>query len=364
MGPETRPSNLGLMQALTEKPYAFSFYQVVHLLQRYTGGARLGTDAPASEEMLRLHPIVSLSFPAADVLEIKVGEGAGSPRRRYEISTSFLGLCSSDSPLPTYYTEDLLWKETDQQAIINFLGIFHHRALSLLYRSWEKYRYSILFRRSGEDEFSERIFALLGLGSPTLVRSVGLPSVRLLRYAGVFTHKPHCASALAGILRDYFALPGFGVEQCVERWVLVHPAQQNRLGRKNCSLGRDMILGERVRDHRGKFRISLGPLRLADYLRFLPVSEDYAALVNLTRLFVTDRLDFDIKVKLKADEAPPLHLSSRSPLRLGWTTVMPGARQDPAVIHRQPAVQQPRSVYSWPGPAAAPSAGQENRGQK
>ncbi|HYK89587.1 MAG TPA: type VI secretion system baseplate subunit TssG [Acidobacteriota bacterium] len=364
MGSETRASNLGLMQALTEKPYAFSFFQVVQLLQRYTGGARIGTAGPASDESLRLRPAVSLSFPAADILEIRKQDTPDRSRRRYHISTSFLGLCSSDSPLPTYYTEDLLWKETDQQAVINFLGIFHHRALSLLYRAWEKYRYGILFRHRGDDEYSQRIFALIGLGTDIMVRSSGIPSVRLLRYAGIYTHRPHCASTLAGMLRDYFALPGIGVEQCVERWVHIHPAQQNRLGGRNCTLGRDLNIGERVRDRRGKFRITMEPLRLVDFMRFLPVSEDYAAMVNLIRLYTTDRLDFDLQVKLKADEAPPLRLSSRSPLRLGWTTLMPGAQRDPTVVHRQPAVQSPQVAYSWAAPAAASSAGQENRGQK
>jgi type VI secretion system protein ImpH len=347
---------------LTEKPHAFSFFQVIQLLQRYAGGARIGSAAPASEESIRLRPAISLSFPAADVLEIIARDEAD--RKGFQVTTSFLGLYSSDSPLPTFYTEDVLWKETDQRAVADFLGIFHHRALSLLYRTWEKYRYGILYRVQGEDEVSQRLFALIGMGAAALIRSAGLPQVRLLRFAGLFTQKPHSAHTLAGILKDYFALPGIDVEQCVERWVPVHPAQQNRLGAKNCTLGRDLCIGERVRDRRGKFRVRVGPVGLSEFTRFLPVSEDYAAMVNLVRLYATDRLDFDLRAGLKSAEVPPLRLSSRSPLRLGWTTCLPGARPDLWVTHRQPAAQSPQTLYSWPGPEMPAAAGRENRGQQ
>jgi type VI secretion system protein ImpH len=348
------------MQALLEKPHAFSFFQAVQLLQRYSGGAPVGGPGPATDEALRIRPAVSLSFPSADLIAIEVEKAVGQIRPRYRITTSFLGLYSSDSPLPTFYTEDLLWKETDQQAVRDFLDIFHHRALSLLYRAWEKYRYTTQFRHNGADEFSRRVFSLVGLGTPSLVDSTGFPAVRLLRYAGTVTQKPHSAAALSGVLRDSFALSSIGVVQCRERWVRIDPAQQNRLGTGNCTLGLDLTAGERVRDRSGKFRIEVGPVGLQDYLRFLPVEKDHAAMVNLVRFLTTDRLDFDIEVKLHPEEAPPLCLSSTSPLRLGWTTWLPRPRGDTSVVYRQPVTQLPHVTFPWPGTAAPGPA--ENRG--
>ncbi len=351
MGTESRSSNPGLIKALQDKPHAFAFFQAVQLLQRYLGGARLGGPGPAADELLRLKPAVSLSFPASDLAGIEPEKSAISGQQRFSIRTNFLGLFSSDSPLPTFFTEDLLWKENNQAAVRDFLDIFHHRALSLFYRAWEKYRYAVQFRHMGADEFSGRVFSLLGLGTSFLVGSTGLPSVRLLRYAGLVTRKPHSASALEGILRDYFGLPGIAVKQCVERRVRIEPQQQNRLGTQNCSLGRDFSLGGEVRDMSGKFRIATGSLGLIDYLRFLPVAADYAAMVNLTRYFATDRLDFDIQVKLRAEETPPLRLSTKSPQRLGWTSCLPNPRQDPLIVLRQPVIQTPHIVFPWPGHA-------------
>jgi type VI secretion system protein ImpH len=363
MGSETRISNPGLMQALQEKSYSFSFFQAVQLLQRYAGGARIGSEGPAAEEALRLRPTGSMSFPAADIQAIEIEKNAASPRLRYRITTSFLGLYSSDSPLPTFYTEDLIWKEDNQEAVRNFIDIFHHRALSLLYRAWEKYRYPAQFRREGKDAFSRRIFSLIGLGTSPLISSTGIPSIRLMRYAGLITQKPHSAAALTGILKDYFALPRVEIDQCVERWTPIDPSQQNRLGTRNCALGRDLSIGERVRDHGSKFRIVLGPLGLRDFMRFTPDSQDYAVMVNITRYYVTDRLDFDIRVKLRAEETPPLCLSSKAPQRLGWTSCLPHPRRDPAVVHRQPKTQIPQFTFPWPEPASGRPDTKGNGGQ-
>ena len=157
-----------------------------------------------------------------------------------------------------------------------------------------------------------------------LAESAGVPAVRLLRYAGLITQRPRSAASIAGVLRDYFGLQHLEIEQCRERWVTIDEAQQNRIGGRNCTLGRDLIVGGRVRDRSGKFRITVGPVPLRTFQRFTPVGEDYAAMVNLTRLLVGDRLDFDIEVKVAAEEIPPLQLARVSTKQLGWTSWLPG----------------------------------------
>ncbi len=352
MATEARTSNLGLMQQLLEKPYEFSFFQAVQLLQRYTAGVPLGREGPPDQETIRIRPATSMTFPSSDVEAIE-RQSDRSGAEKFRITTSFLGLHSSDSPLPTFYTEDLLWKENDQAAVRDFLDIFHHRAFSLLFRTWEKYRYDVQFRHRGSDPFSQRVYSLVGLGTVGLAESAGIPAVRLLRYAGLITQRPHSAASIAGVLRDYLGLPHLDIEQCMERWVRIEEPQQNRLGGRNCTLGSDLIAGGRVRDRRGKFRIRTGPVPLAVFERLTPVGEDYAALINLTRLLVGDRLDFDIEVKVEPGDVPPLRLTSSSPLRLGWTSWLPGTPGNTAVVFRQPHTQMPQTQFPWPESAGA-----------
>jgi type VI secretion system protein ImpH len=351
------------MRALLETPHAFSFFQVLRLLQSHAGGPKLGHQGPASEEAVRIRPTVSLAFPAADVQSIELLTPPGGARR-FRVTTAFMGLYSSDSPLPTFYVEDQFWKESDQAAVRAFVDMFHHRALSLLYRTWEKYRYAIQFERGGEDLFSNRMYCLIGLGTEALRRTPGVPSVRLLRYAGLITQRPHSAASIAGILQDYLDVPGVQIEQCVERWIDVDPAQQNRLGARNATLGRDLVIGSRVRDRAGKFRTTIGPVSLKSFEELLPVSAGYAAMVNLTRFLATDRLDFDVELRLRGSEVPRLRLSTGAPQRLGWTSwVDPTPGVDQSIRLRQPRQQVPQSLFPWPEPSspAPPAADQDSR---
>lgn len=114
------------------------------------------------------------------------------------MTTTFLGLYGTTSPLPPFYTEDLIAQEEGEEVVRSFLDLFHHRLLSLFYRSWVKYRYHIQFEPSGEDPFSQRMLAFLGLGAKEVAEKTGLPVSRLLRYAGLFSQRPRSASALEG----------------------------------------------------------------------------------------------------------------------------------------------------------------------
>jgi type VI secretion system protein ImpH len=156
----------------------------------------LGRQGPAGKEAIRLRPDVSLAFPTQDVKALEFMETPDAGDAAFPDYDAFLGLYGSDSPLPTFYTEDLLWKETNQKAVLDFLDLFHHRVLSLLYRAWEKYRYTIQFQRGGRDDVSRRMFCLIGLGSDELTERTGFPAVRLLRYAGLIIQGPHSASSL------------------------------------------------------------------------------------------------------------------------------------------------------------------------
>ncbi|VEA03390.1 type VI secretion protein [Salmonella enterica subsp. enterica serovar Sanjuan] len=46
--------------------------------------------------------------------------------------------------------------------------MFSHRWTQFVYHAWRKYRYYICFRNGGTDSFSQRMYALVGLGSQSL----------------------------------------------------------------------------------------------------------------------------------------------------------------------------------------------------
>jgi type VI secretion system protein ImpH len=305
---------------LLESGRYYAFFQAVRLLERlHPDAAPVGEQGPVEEEAMRFRAHATLCFPISDIQKVE-RKAREDENPRYDLEVNFLGLYGPASPLPAFYTEDIISAERDDTSVREFLDLFHHRLVGLFYRTWKKYRYYIQYREAASDVFSSRMFCLIGLGDARLRESTHVEWARLLTYAGMLAMRSRSASLVTRVLSHYFRGLAVGVEQCVERWVTIEPRQRNRLGLANVSLGRDMNLGERVRDRSGKFRLVLGPLDFPTFQSHLPPGEHHRTLRELVRFILKDQLDFDVKLVLRQPEIPDLTLAADSPCRLGWST--------------------------------------------
>jgi type VI secretion system protein ImpH len=247
------------------------------------------------------------------------------------VTTTFLGLYGPSSPLPSFYTEDLLHREAEDSLIRGFLDLFNHRMISLFYRAWEKYRYPIQFQPMGTDRISRLLVGLLGFDPDLAPQDLAVPPVRMLAYAGLIAPMVRSASGLRGILADHF--PGVPVEidQCTGEYLQIPEDQQCRLGQGSCSLGKDLVLGARIFDSASAFRIRLGPMDWDAYSGFLPGGGDRNRLRDLVGVFNSDRLDYEVEVRIRRQDLPEARLSSDR-ARLGWSTWLAGCPdRDPFV---------------------------------
>jgi type VI secretion system protein ImpH len=73
-------------------------------------------------------------------------------------------------------------------------------------------------------------------------------------------------------------------------------------------LGSSALIGQRVRDVSGKFRVVMGPLGLERFRALLPNGVQSGLMDYLVRLYATDYLDYDIELLLKTSEVPPMTL--------------------------------------------------------
>ncbi len=356
MEPEDRTAGSGLIERIQKEPHQFSFFQLVHLLQRSgSGGVPVGHTGPPSGELLRFRPVASLAFPDGDVAAVeRVTDEEG--RERFIVETTFLGLYGTTSPLPNYYSEELIQNPERDELLRGFLDLFHHRLLSLFYRCWEKYRYYVQFRQDTADEYSRRLLCLIGLGLPGLSEAEPIPRVRLLRYLGFLARRSCSAAELRAAISDYFDRIPTRISPWALRWVNVPQEARNQVGMRNCRLGEDLHLGESVRDRSAKFRITLGPLGLERYLLFLPDAEEFQALDGLVRLLVIDQLLFEVEVILRREEIPDLRLAEGSRgARLGQTTWLGTPARDPRIVFQPLRASQRRATFGGrkaPGLAA------------
>jgi type VI secretion system protein ImpH len=294
----------------------WAFFQLVRRITRArTDAVAPGGPGPAALENVRFRPAASLGFPATDVDQVEALEGEP---KRYRVTVNFMGLYGPASPLPNHFTEEILWAGAEGAAVRDFLDVFHHRIISLLYRAWEKYRYPEQFMAATPDPVTRRMLALLGLGTPGMGRAAGLDLPPLLRTAGALSSRRRSAIGLERFIASHLEGVEVRVEPCIRRRVRIAAHERIRLGRSRSRLGVETCLGELVSDRGGAFRIHLGPLGLARYRSLLPGSADLARLVRLTRLYARSPLGFDVRLRLRAREVPALKLDPAAGLGLGY----------------------------------------------
>lgn len=315
-GPDRR-SPAYLKQTLLKKGYEFSFFQVMRLLRRLDENNIDGGSVSAKPPDIRVVPNLSLSFPASDVEKIESIESEDSIH--YRVTANFLGLYGSSSPLPTFYTEDLMDEAADDSsASRDFIDILNQQFYQLLFGGWQKYRQFLQVTEEKNPQCIERLFCLEGFGETTY-RKTHPDTYQLLRYIGLFSQFPRSASGLQTLLEDAIQLP-IKFIPCIARKVKIPEDQRLHLGISGGILGHNSIIGEKIDDRMGKFRLRIGPLTADDYRGFFPGSDTYNKLVTLTDLYLQDPLDYDLEIYMYEKQAQTTCLGGSQWSKLGMDT--------------------------------------------
>jgi type VI secretion system protein ImpH len=318
------------LTALSSIIREYSLFQAVLQVIRRLRDAHPMLDDDALYDQLEFQANPGLGFPGHDIERVAFFVEHGQLRAR--LCLNVLGLCGAGSPLPAFYGEQAVVDGAGGQATRDFLDLFHHRLQRLMLPIWRKYRYRACFQAGARDVFSEQMFALIGLKGQHLRASAQLNCKRLLPYLGLLSLRVHSAALIETVLRYYFKHTRLFVEQWVERSVVIAVPQQNRLGATNSVLGYDQVLGCRVTDRSGKFRVHVQGLGWQRFHEFLPTGADYPLLCALLRLTVRDPLAYDLRLVLLKEEIRPLHIGEHNVCHLGWTTWLAHGCADGVVI--------------------------------
>ena len=319
----------------------YSMYQAVALVLEQLRLRHPDLDEERLEELLELRANPSLGFAPSDIDSLAWDPDSSSQRARLQLNV--LGLFGATSPLPVFYSEQALGDEPGAVTTRDFLDVFNHRLLRLLRPIWRKYRYHARYASGASDPFSERLFALIGLGGERIRETGEINWKRLLPYLGLLSLRAHSAALIEAVLRYYFKHASLFIEQCIERSVLISVHQRNRLGLANSRLGGDAVLGERVRDRGARFRIHIRDLDWDGFHRFLPIGGGYAPLNALVRFTQRDHLDYDIRLHLLREEIEPLHIGASTACRLGWTSWLGHEHADGVVTLDSPLIKDEHS---------------------
>lgn len=334
MASEARRPSAALNKELLREPQSFSFFQVMRLLglmQREQQGVRRN---PLAGDSVRVHPELSLGFPAADVSSVKP---PSKNNNAYVVTATFLGLYGTSSPLPTFYTEDLLEEAAEDESVTrDFIDIFNQRLYEHLYSCWTKYRLYLKVTEEQEQTHIERLFCLLGLVNDTL-RSQISGEHRLLRYLGLITQHPRSALGLRAMLSDALEGMQIDIEACIPRQARIPDDQRCSLGVSGSTLGVDSFLGSEILDRSGKFRLKIGPVSRDEFMSLLPGQDKHSLVVFLTDFYVSGSLEYDIELCLAAGQMRSVCLGGPETARLGWNTwIFAGKHEQEARIIFEP----------------------------
>jgi type VI secretion system protein ImpH len=313
-------STFDIATGLVEKGRHFSFFQVMRLMRLLGHGPETVEDARTfarQAQSLWIRPQNNLSFPASDVASVERTEGE-TPG--FRINATFLGLYGPASPLPTFYTEDLIWQEADEEsAVRDFLDIFNHRLFTLFFRCSMKYRMFFQVCEENNTEMLNKLYCLIGLGEFKHRRNIPY-AYSLIRYSGILSQHPRSTWGLETMLGDAFSYALVKVMQCTERRVKIPLSQRLLLGKTGSSLGIDSVIGGQISDQTGKFCLRFGPVNNRLFQQLLPGSEEHQRLWALTRFYLLDPLECDLELILQEGEASCVCLGAETAGRLGMNT--------------------------------------------
>lgn len=311
-----------IVQEIEERAREFNFFQAVYLISKaQADSAPVGDKGPVRLEPVRFRANASLGFPSSDIDSLTQVPPRGDSQLPPLLCTvNFLGLYGPASPLPTFYTEDVLGRTDDENTSRHFMDIFHHRLVSFVYRSWTKYHYHAQFTPGKIDPFSEQLLALVGMYSGGKAILGDLEWRKLIPLIGLLGMRARSAATVAHIVSYYFDGVPAQVEEFVARRVAIDAGQHARLGVSQCVLGQEAFLGSSVPDIGTKFCLHLGPVDFAAYKNLLPGRRGYTELRALMQVALVDRLDYDISIKVDVRDVPVLNLDKKSAGALGWTS--------------------------------------------
>ncbi|QEL66322.1 type VI secretion system protein ImpH [Oryzomicrobium terrae] len=270
----------------------YAYFQAIRLLRLFSRADGTPLDS------LRTRPQLTLGFPETDIERIEP-----RPQGGYQVSANFFGLYGVASPLPTFYTEDLLDEQREgRHATRDFLDILHDALYPLLFDAWSKYRLPRRLIEEDDRQLENLLYAFVGLDDPN--QRARLPyASELLRYAGLFSQRPRSVLGLQTLLADCFSPARVVIDCAVPTMVPIPVEQRLCLGNRGQRLGENAFLGSEIEDVSSHIAIHLQELPAPLFHRLLPGGSEHQRLRFLVTYYLTDPLTVVVVLELRHGEA-------------------------------------------------------------
>lgn len=309
------PDRLTHLTRLADDPHSYHIFHALRVVEAaFADAPRMGESRRPAQDRVRLGQEAELAFPPSTVAAFDLPRD-NQPGR---LTNRFFGLFGPQGPLPLHLTEYARDRQRNHRdpTFVSFANMLTHRLLGLLYRAWAAGQPAPSFDRPQNDPVQRKIAAIAGLAGKTLDARDAMPDLAKRYFAGHLALGSKNAEGLVAILSAFFRVP-VQVRQFVGSWLELEPDDRWQLGAR-AGLGQATSIGQRVWSRGAKFRVLIGPLKLADYQRLLPGGASLPRIEAIVRNYLGDTLDWDVNLILKEVEVPKARLGGDT--RLGLTS--------------------------------------------
>ncbi|WP_221795114.1 type VI secretion system baseplate subunit TssG [Oceanobacter mangrovi] len=310
MASADRQSPTAIEQALLSDASAYSFERVIGALTALV--IQRGQE-PA--RMIRVRPLLSLQQPRSQVVAVRQQEDGG-----YEVATNFLGLYGGSSPLPAFYTEELLaLEQEDQTSARLFIDVIHQRLYQLYADTLQQYdslRRTIERQHSG---FSDLLLSMIGNRDEALRSKLPAES-ELLGFFSLLASPQRSARGLESLLSGILAGVPVRVEEFVTRKVKIPARHVTRLGLSSCQLGKNALVGDQLIDRHNKICIHLGPIDSSVFRSRVAEPAQWQKFCAFVRLYLNAPIEVEVRAALRQRGSQGVQLGQRLWSQLGVDT--------------------------------------------
>lgn len=308
------PLSQALIAHVEPEPWRYGFIALMRRINANPAIDPVGTAALTTTETFRLGQKPSLVFAPREIADATLKDG------RLRIRLFSLGMLRPNGPLPIHVTEIAREREESRRdpTLCNFLDIFHHRSLSLMFRAWKWSQSAASLDRADDDHFSFYVASLLGDGGRR-ERRFPLASHARLSAAPHLIRQSRNPDGLRATLAHYFGVP-VEIKEFGLHWMAIEPGRESRLGgeRMSSCMAMGATLGQVVPDRRHRFCLVLGPLDSEQYQRFTPRGADLLKLIEFVWTFVGREYSWELELLLKPESATPSVMGGSQ--QLGWSS--------------------------------------------
>jgi type VI secretion system protein ImpH len=303
------------IERLQGQPWRYGFFSLMRRIGADPAIDPIGTARRPYGEPFRLGQKPSVAFAPSEIASIVASTGG------VRVRLFGLGMLGPNGPLPTHVTEIAREREESRgdSTLVDFLDVFHHRYLTLLYRAWACAQSTAGLDRPGasNERFSFYVGCLTGQDS-LRIGERELPAHARLAASAHLVREARDPDSLRMTIAHYFGVP-VSIDEYVFHWISLAGSDCTHLGRSGqaSTMGEGAILGEQVPDCQYRFRIVIGPVGIDEYLRFTPQGADLPRLVDWVRCFVDREFDWELELRIHAASVPPARVCG--PHRLGWS---------------------------------------------